>query len=312
MGSSARHETWTATEPAAIAETLRQAGLAVDPATLELLPRDDRLAVRLPGARMAWFAANAGGRRRMARERRILELIARHCAFAAPRILHVSDAGWDVRALVEGRFDPFGVYHRVNADAGFARKVGEGLGAVLVQLHTSIPAAALAGDWLPARPEWPQPIAWAEQRLRTVADDAALIDRALKLLARYEAAEGAAGARVLAHTDLGFHNAVIDPQSGAVAGVFDFDSAAHCDAHHDFRYLLLDQTDEGLLEGALAVYEAATGVTIDRERVRLFNAACAVAALAHRAGSSPEEKPAGRTLAEDLRWTSMALARAGA
>jgi Ser/Thr protein kinase RdoA (MazF antagonist) len=241
----------------------------------------------------------------------VLDLIARHCACAAPRILIASDAGWDVRTLVEGPFDPFAVYHRVNADAGFARKVGQGLGDIFVQLHTAIPREALAGGWLPARPAWPQPLAWQQQRLPRVTDDAALIDRALKLLARYEAAEKPVGGRVLAHTDLGFHNAVIDPQSGAVAGVFDFDSAAHRDAHHDFRYLLLDQTDETLLEAALSVYEAETGAAIDRERVRLFNAACAVAALAFRAGSAPDAAPAGRTLAEDLRWTSMALARAG-
>lgn len=310
MDSTNEDPAWTPPEPAAIVETLRPAGLDIDPAAIELLARDDRFAVRLPGARMAWFPTNARGRRRMARERRILELIARHCDFAAPRILHVADAGWDVRALVEGPFDPFGVYHRVNSDPGFARSVGEELGAVLVQLHTAIPTAALAGGWLPARSEWPQPIGWAQKRLPKVTDDAALIDRALKLLARYEAAERAGAGCVLAHTDLGFHNAVIDPGSGAVAGVFDFDSAAHCDAHHDFRYLLLDQPDETLLEGALAVYEAQTSAAIDRDRIRLFNAACAVAALALRAGSAPDEAPAGRTLAEDLRWTSMALARA--
>jgi hypothetical protein len=33
--------------------------------------------------------------------------------------------------------------------------------------------------------------------------------------------------------------------------------------------------------------------------------------LAFRAGAAPAERPAGRTLAEDLRWTRLAMARAG-
>jgi Ser/Thr protein kinase RdoA (MazF antagonist) len=298
------------TAPAAVAAALRGAGFRVDAAAIELIRRDDRIAVRLPGGRMAWFPTNAEGQRRMARERRVLDLIAQHCAFAAPRVLHASDAGWDVRATVEGASDPFRVYARVREDRGFCRRVGAQLGAILVQLHTAIPAEALAGDWLPARPSWPPPIDFAEARLPQVTENAALVRRALRLLARYEADEATVADRVLAHTDLGFHNAVIDPGSGHVAGVFDFDGAAHCDAHHDFRYLLLDDPDETLLEAALAVYEPATGVRIGRDRVRMLNAACAVAFLAFRAGAAPDDKPAGRTLAEDLRWTEMALNRA--
>jgi hypothetical protein len=64
------------------------------------------------------------------------------------------------------------------------------------------------------------------------------------------------------------------------------------------------------LEAALSVYEPATRKTVDRDRVRLLNAACAVSFLAFRAEASASEAPAGRTLAEDLRWTSMALTRA--
>jgi len=298
-------------EPAAIVAALEAAGVRFDPAAIELLARDDRVAVRLPNARMAWFPANAEGLRRLQRERRVLALIARHCAFRAPRVIHASDAGWDLRTIVEGDVRPFEVYERVKAEAGFGRAVGAALGSVIAQLHAAIPRHALAGGWLPERPSWPPPVAWAEQRLPTVTDDAALTGRALKLLERYETAERAATERVLAHADLGFHNAVIDLQSGAVVGVFDFDGAAHADPHHDFRFLLLDDPGEALLDVAISVYEAQTGRAVDRERVRLLNAACAVAFLAYRAGSAPHEAPAGRTLAEDLRWTAMALARAG-
>jgi aminoglycoside phosphotransferase (APT) family kinase protein len=294
----------------AVAAALSGAGLAVDPAAIELMPRDDRFAVRLPSNQMAWFPKNTRGYRRLERERRILGLIARHCAFAAPRIVYVSDAGWDLRDLVEGEVEPIAVYSRARADHDFGRTVGRRIGSILVELHTAIPRSALSGGWLPARPSWPPPIAFAERRLPKVTNDQVLVERALRLLARYEATEHNPAGPVLAHTDLGFHNAVIDSRSGAVAGVFDFDGAAYCDPHHDFRYLLLDDEDEALLEAAISVYEAATGNLIDRRRVRMLNAACAVAFLAFRAGSAPDQAPAGRTLAEDLRWTALALSRA--
>jgi hypothetical protein len=62
-----------------------------------------------------------------------------------------------------------------------------------------------------------------------------------------------------------------------------------------------------LLEAARAAYEPVVGVVLSTERVLLYNAACAVTFLAYRAGTGPEERSCGRTLAEDLRWTRAAL-----
>jgi hypothetical protein len=59
----------------------------------------------------------------------------------------------------------------------------------------------------------------------------------------------------------------------------------------------------------LAVYEPATGRKLDRNRIRLYNAACAISYLAFRSGTPPDQKPCGRTLAEDLRWVRSALAK---
>jgi hypothetical protein len=63
-----------------------------------------------------------------------------------------------------------------------------------------------------------------------------------------------------------------------------------------------------LLDAARSVYEPVVG-RIQRDRVLLYNAACAITFLAYRAGTDPEERPCGRTLAEDLRWSRKAIAR---
>jgi aminoglycoside phosphotransferase (APT) family kinase protein len=130
-----------------------------------------------------------------------------------------------------------------------------------------------------------------------------------RTIERYEAEAVDAGDCVLVHGDVGLHNLALDPETDTVNGIFDYDSAAWADRHHDFRYLLFDVGREDMLDAALAVYEPATGLTIERDRVRLYNAACAITYLAFRSGTPPEQKSCGRTLAEDLGWVRTALSR---
>ena len=300
---------WVAPTAEAVAAALTGIGVTVDPAQITLLPRDNRFAARLPGHRIAWFPTDPAGQRRLDREARALGLIQHHCQFLAPRIINRSASGWQLRHEVPGTSDPFAIYHRVRDDQRFAATLGGNFGRLLADQHLSIPQAEL-GDWLLPRPGWPPPLSQVAEDLPRVTDDRELIDRALALLARGEATEAQITDRVLAHTDFGFHNMVVTPD-GAVVGVFDYDEAALTDRHYDFRYLLLDDKDDTLLISAIEAYEAAGGGAIDLTRIRLLNAASAVAFLAFRGNADPDEKPAGRTLAEDLHWTRMALERAG-
>jgi aminoglycoside phosphotransferase (APT) family kinase protein len=114
--------------------------------------------------------------------------------------------------------------------------------------------------------------------------------------------------RVLVHADLGLHNIAVDPVTADVRGVFDYDGAAWADRHHDFRYLIFHFAHEEALEAALAIYEPSVNCALDRTRIRLYNAACAIGFLANRSGVPAHEKSCGRTLAEDLSWVHNALA----
>jgi aminoglycoside phosphotransferase (APT) family kinase protein len=144
-----------------------------------------------------------------------------------------------------------------------------------------------------------------------VVDDSKLIDDAEAVIANYGAQLISESDRVLLHADVGFHNLVVDPSSHTVRGIFDYDGAAWADRHHDFRYLMFDEDRFDLLEATLSVYEAAVGRKISRERLVLYNAACAISFLACRAAARPDDRPCGRTLAEDLRWTAYAISRVG-
>lgn len=280
----------------------------MSPTDLRIEPREERWAVWLPGDRIAWFPASARGCERLAIERRVLRLLAERCTFAAPRILFESTAGFDVRAMVPGHCDPWPLYERIKTDTALARQIGRAVGAILVEQHTCIVEADIAG-WLPERVAWPEPADWIEARLPEIIDDTALIAAINRTLDAYEAVSIDPADRVLVHGDLGLHNLAIDPATDSVRGIFDYDGAAWADRHHDARYLVLAIPSEPVLEAALAVYEPAVGCTLDRNRTWLYNAVCAASFLASRIGVPAEQKWCGRTLAEDIGWVRHALER---
>jgi Phosphotransferase enzyme family len=302
------HENRTCVTTHTACAALRKAGLDLSPAQPRIEAREDRWLVWLPGERLAWFPANAKGRELLERERRVLRLLAERCSFQVPRVLFESVQGWDVRAAVPGVCDPRGLYRRTLTDVPLARRLGALIGAILVEQHTRVAHADVAG-WLPTRPAWPEPSDRIRQGLPEVIDDRGLLADIDRVLDAYDAVTVADDDRILVHGDLGLHNVAVDPVTAEVRGVFDYDEASWSDRHHDFRYLIFHHEHDEALEAALAVYEPALGRTLSRPRIRLYNAACAISFLAFRRGVPPGERSCGRTLAEDLQWVRGALAR---
>jgi hypothetical protein len=224
-----------------------------------------------------------------------------------PRPLFVSE-GIDCRQMVPGRCDAWGLFERCKINPALTRKVGAAIGAILAEQHTRIAEADVTG-WLPGRVAWPESGDWIRARLPLTIEDADFVREMGYVIQRYETVTIDSSDRVLVHGDVGLHNLALDPETDAVNGVFDYDSAAWADRHHDFRYLLFDVGRDDMLDAALEVYEPAVGRTIDRRRVGLYNAACAISFLALRCGIPAEEKSCGRTLSEDLRWVRTALAK---
>jgi len=294
--------------PETVAEALREAGLSVAPDHIVLEARDDRWLARLPEGMLAWFPANARGVERLAAERRVLRLLAARCSFLVPRIMFEAESAWDVRVAVPGIVEPWALYERIRADAGLARRIGSQIGAMLAEQHTLIHEGDVV-PWLPAQPEWPEPLAKVRRDLPHVVDDPALLADIGRVLDAYEGVAVAAADRVLVHGDLGLHNMAIDLVTSEVRGLFDYDGASWADRHHDFRYLLFDEAGDDVLEAALAAYEPAVGHTLRGDRIRLYNAACAIGFLAFRRGVAPTDRSCGRTLAQDLRWVRGAMAR---
>lgn len=302
---------WTTSPPEpltaeAACEALRDAGLLLSPSDIKLERRDERWAVTLPGDRMAWFPSGQSGLRRLSRERRVLGLLAERCTFRTPTVLFEHPDGFDVRAIVPGRCDPWPLFERIKQDAPLARRIGRSIGAILAEQHTRIAAADVAG-WLPDQLGWPEPVDSIMERLGHIVSDRALVNAIEHMLGGYQRIVVEPADRVLVHSDLGLHNLVM--QGDEMVGVFDYDGAAWADRHHDFRYLTFLLEREEMLEAALDVYEPLVGRKLSRRRIELYNGACGASFLASRIGVPADERPAGRTLAQDLGWVRGSLAR---
>ena len=239
-------------------EALHGAGMTCSPEDIEIVARDERWAVSLPGECIAWFPASESGNKRLAIERRVLLLLAERCSYQVPRILFVSPSGFDIRQMVPGRCDPWGLFYRCKADSKLARKIGRFIGTILAEQHLRIGETDVVG-WLPTRVAWPESSRWVRERLPLVVDDKDLVGIMEQVVERYEAVLVSANDRALVHGDVGLHNLSFDPQSDTINGIFDYDGAAWADRHNDFRYLLFDVAREDMLDSALEVYEPATG-----------------------------------------------------
>ena len=116
--------------------------------SLRLAPRDVELAyhhwrwvVQLPGQRLVFVADTVQARRRLARERQLLQLLADRVRFRVPRIEWVDPNGdWDIRLQVPGDAGNWSAKHhqRIIDDPTIAQRTGQRLGEILAELHSAI------------------------------------------------------------------------------------------------------------------------------------------------------------------------------
>jgi aminoglycoside phosphotransferase (APT) family kinase protein len=290
-----------------ILRRLRVADIAVDGTRVRMESRKGRFLVYLDDDRIAWFPEEREGRVAIENERRILRLIQKYCAFRAPRILYEDAEGWDVRAMVLG-VAASDFLKQVRTDPRGAERTGAALGRILAEQHSRIPASELG--WLPRIPSWPQSAAIS--KLPKVIEDTRLLARISRAMERRETIAVSVSDAVLVHGDLGAWNLAVSPDGGEVQGVFDYGDAVFGDRHQDFKYMQFYGSEEQvMLEAAIKSYEDATRITLDQGRIRYFNAIEAIGFLGFRFGHAPAERWCGRTLEEDVEWTTKALEAAG-
>ena len=192
--------------------------------------------------------------------------------------------------------DPWGLYRRCQADSGLAQKIGRSIGQILAEQHTQIVETDAAG-WLPQQVPWPEAGTWIRERLSRVVADHGWFGG----LGSHRPLHCVAGRdRALVHGDLGLHNLgwIRRPTASTASSIT---MAPPGRRHHDCAISCSTYAARNARRCPRGL-RAAVGRRLDRDRIRLYNAACAIGYLAFRSGVARDPKSCGRTLAEDLRW----------
>ena len=254
------------------------------PGELRLERRHGRWIARLPGNRLALVADNASAAARLAREAKLLRLLRPRVSFGLPSV-EFDGADLQVRALVPGLQIGGEGHERAFAARPQGMKLASDLGGALAQLHCALTRTE-AEEFGPANMDTLPAVDVLRARLQDTLPDpltAGAFDRLLDLYGAYAPHEGDI---VLAHGDLWAGNMAVDPETGALNGLFDLDDAGLADRHVDFMYF--HSFGDAFTRRALAAYAADGGRSASWEQVAIYHAVAAFAALADIRGKGED------------------------
>jgi aminoglycoside phosphotransferase (APT) family kinase protein len=283
----------------AICRALTQAGYVAHGVPQRPEFRSWRWLSKLPQGRIAFFVDHPEGVERMGRERALLDLIGQRVSFAVPLVEHVSpDGRLQIRRMVAG-VTSFGGRGRERALASSRAGplfAGE-LGRALAELHVSVSPAEAEALGVPMRDPAPRAVKDLRERL-----SGRLPEQAVNaVLTAWEIDYQPEAAGVLTHGDLWAGNLAIDPDTGGLVGMFDFEDAAIADRHIDF--FALHSFGDEFAEQVLDAYAKASGVRPSVRRAALHHLVAAFEALAGALAEGDPDKTACR-----LDWAREALA----
>jgi aminoglycoside phosphotransferase len=268
--------------PDSISSVLRQkAGLAVPPESIRLLKRRRIWAAYLPDNVLVLVPDRIKAAKRLMREERLLRFLAPRVAFGLPRILYTDpELTLQVRSMVPGV--QLGLGSDIQ-EAAFARlpqaaRLADELGAALAELHRAIDLAEAADLDLTDCP-YPLPEAGEiRRRLECKRLDPLYAATLGKLLALYETQGSRDADLVVTHGDIWGGNLAIDPETGGLNGLFDFEDAGRADRHLELMYV--HSYGECFARRAFAAYGRVAGIEVDAQRTAIYHAISAFAALA--------------------------------
>jgi aminoglycoside phosphotransferase len=270
-------EQFESVTPESVSAALRsRAGLNIPPSELRLEQRHGRWIVRLSGNGLALVADNPSAAARLAREAKLLRLLGSRVSFGLPSIQY-DGPGLQVRTLVpgaqvggEGREPGFAARPQ-------AMRLANDLGSALAQLHRALTRKE-AEEFGPANIDGLPTAGALHARLEGKLPDPATANAFNRLLDLYSAYEPREDDIVLAHGDLWGGNMAVDPDTGALKGLFDLDDTGLADRHVDFMYF--HSFGDAFTRRALASYAAEGGGSASWEQVAIYHAVAAFAALA--------------------------------
>jgi aminoglycoside phosphotransferase (APT) family kinase protein len=269
--------------PETVSAALRSvAGLVVTPKRIKLERRGWRWAAYLPEDLLVFIPNDEAGAARLAREGRLLQLLAARVSFGLPHVWYFDSAlRLQIRSMVpgvqvggDGREPAFGKLPQ-------GLRLADDLGRALAELHGALtPAEA---QELGFKSRWPLPEGEEiRRRLHGKIADSLMAATLSRLLEVYATMQSASHDLVLSHGDVWGGNLAVDLDSGALNGLFDFDDA--CLADRNFDFMFTHSFGEEFREHAFMAYALVAGPKISVQRTAMYHAIAAFAALADTRG----------------------------
>ncbi|WP_119305225.1 phosphotransferase family protein [Dongia deserti] len=247
------------------------------------------------GDAVAFIPDCASAMERLVREARLLRLLASRVSFGLPRILYAGPA-LQVRAIVSGIQIGGDGRERVFASSPQSMRLADDLGRALAQLHRAFTKQEAKAIGLVHFRPLPDGETLRARLAGKLTDP--LVEMAFNsLLVLYCESAPPSMDIVVTHGDVWGGNMAIDPETGALNGLFDFDDAALTDRHIDFMYF--HSFSDEFARRALATYAIESDQDASWQRVALYHAVAAFAALA-----DIREKREGYLLQRRLDWIS--------
>jgi aminoglycoside phosphotransferase len=256
----------------------RSAGLAIPPDLITLERRKWRWIAYLPGELIAWIPVDLAGAERLGREGQLLRFLEGRVSFGLPSVRYVDP---DLRLQVRRKIPGF----QVGGEGAGAREFGAlpqglrlagDLGRALGELHLAVPPAQAQELGYGSRRFLPDADELHGRLASKISDQpiAMMFDRLLDIYKRFEPPSRNL---VLIHGDVWGGNFAVNPVSGALNGLFDFDDACVADRHLDFMYA--HSFGEKFRKASFAAYASTTGIELSGQRTAMYYALSAFAAL---------------------------------
>jgi aminoglycoside phosphotransferase (APT) family kinase protein len=271
------------------------AGLEVSPGEVRLERRDWRWVASLPDHALAFIPDSIPAAERLAREGKLLQLLASRVSFGLPRIRYAGP-NLQVRIMIPGAQVGGEGRERAFADLPQGMRLAEDLGRALGELHGALSRMEAAEIGLTDAHPLPDGDALCA-RLEGKLSDPLFAAVFRGLLEVYRDTEPADTDIVPTHGDLWGGNMAIDPATGALNGLFDFDDAALADRHIDFMFF--HSFGDRFVRRALRSYTNQTGHDPSWRHTAIYHAVAAFAALADMDGPGDDN-----LLKRRLDWVS--------
>ncbi len=267
-------------------------GKSYTPDKIQLEYRGWRWLAFLPDGQIAFFADTPLAVAKLAGEKAVLERLSGRVGFSVPEVIHCNAVeGIQIRSVVPGIQLGGAGREALFAHSPQGEKLARDLGQAMAELHgaLSVPECHELGleSCLPASLNLDLSAVTHDQLAKLGVAEAAR-----QVIALMRCHQGSPEDEVFVHGDLWAGNIAVNPVTGALGGIFDFDEMGLGDRCHDLRFL--PSFGAKFMNLACDAYADRAGLELSILRIQRYHALAAIEAFDKDIASQDAERLCAR------------------